>query len=152
MAHKVLMVCLGNICRSPIAEGIMKDLVTKNKLDWVVDSAGTSSYHSGEPPHRDSVQICMEHGIDIRKQRSRVFETNDFTDYDAILVMDFSNETNVKKKTDQASELAKVKMLLSFSPDTEVYEVPDPYYVGGFDYVYDLIHAACLGYIDQHQE
>lgn len=152
MAHKVLMVCLGNICRSPIAEGIMKDLVTKNKLDWVVDSAGTSSYHSGEPPHRDSVQICMEHGIDIRKQRSRVFETNDFTDYDAILVMDFSTETNVKKKTDQASELAKVKMLLSFSPDTEVDEVPDPYYVGGFDYVYDLIHAACLGYIDQHQE
>lgn len=141
------MVCLGNICRSPIAEGVMQHLASAHNLDWVVDSAGTSSFHSGDAPHRDSIAICKEHGIDIRRQRSRPLREADFDHFDSILVMDDSNYENVLKKSPNPSSKSKVHMLLSFASETDVREVPDPYYVGGFDYVYDLIEKACQGYI-----
>ena len=130
------MVCLGNICRSPLAEGILS-----NKLptaSYFIDSAGTAAYHVGNPPDPRSIVIAKKRGIDIRKQRARAFELVDFKRFDRIYVMDRSNYQNLQVLQPSDKDWKKVALLL----DTE--EVPDPYYAGdeGFETVFDLIDTA----------
>ena len=91
------MVCLGNICRSPLAEGILKNKAFSNNLDWKIDSAGTSSFHNGDLPDSRSIAVAKQHGIDIMDQRSRLFVKEDFDQFDLILAMDSSNYQNILK-------------------------------------------------------
>lgn len=121
----------------------MQDLVKKNNLDWNVDSSGTSSYHSGSHPHQGSIDIAKKHNIDISRQRSQPFSMYDFDEYDLILTMDSSNYQNVMALARSDEDRQKVKMLLNFAYPDQNRNVPDPYYVGGFDIVYDLIYEAC---------
>ncbi len=142
MKVKVLMVCLGNICRSPLAEGILQSKVNPEKV--IVDSAGTGSWHVGKRPDSRSITVAKKYGLDISSQRCRQFTSNDFDEFDHIYVMDKSNYDNVIAKARNSEDLPKVKLLLSES-DTNEIEVPDPYYdsENGFENVYHMIAQAC---------
>ena len=132
MATKVLMVCLGNICRSPLAEGILQSKVPADEI--YVDSAGTGGYHIGNRPDPRSIAIGLKYGIDISQQRCRKFTSQDFKEFDHIFVMDHSNYRNVVALAANDQEATKVKLLLEGSGNDTV-EVPDPYYGGddGFE-------------------
>ncbi len=149
---KVLMVCLGNICRSPLAHGILEKKIAEKKLDWQVDSAGTSGFHNGEPPHRDSIAIAAAHDIDIKGQRSRLFVQKDFQDFDLILAMDTSNYNHILRLTRNENDADKVKMILNYSHPGQNRAVPDPYYEGGFDGVFDMLEEACEAFLSAHLE
>lgn len=140
---KILMVCLGNICRSPLAEGILKSKVNSNRIE--VDSAGTSDSHEGELPDFRSIEVAQEHGLDITNQRSRPFKKEDFDKFDYIYVMDQSNYSNVVKLASNESDINKVKLILNELLPEENQEVPDPYYGGasGFENVYQMLDKAC---------
>lgn len=142
MKLNVLMVCLGNICRSPLAEGILKSKVNPKFI--TVDSAGTGGYHIGNPPDPRSVAIAALHGVDISKQKCRQFVKADFDLFDYIFVMDSDNYRNVVKLSSTQQQADKVRLLLSEVNDGAP-EVPDPYYgdKDGFATVYKLINAAC---------
>ena len=142
MHTKVLMVCLGNICRSPLAEGILKSKTNSEHI--FVDSAGTAGYHVGNQPDPRSIAIAQKYGIDISQQRCRKFSAKDFQQFDRIYVMDKSNYTNVTALAATESEQTKVKLLLD-EVDLATNEVPDPYYGGadGFNDVFHLISKAC---------
>ncbi|RYC52918.1 low molecular weight protein-tyrosine-phosphatase [Flagellimonas olearia] len=142
MKTKVLMVCLGNICRSPLAEGILKSKVDSNKV--FVDSAGTAGYHVGNAPDQRSIDVARKHGLDIGFQKCRRFSEMDFTEFDWIYVMDRSNLSNVMDLAKNTEEMNKVKLLLD-EVNLGIKEVPDPYYggVGGFEDVYQMIDMAC---------
>lgn len=140
---KILMVCLGNICRSPLAEGILKSKVNANLVE--VDSAGTSAQHAGELPDPRSIEVASENGIDITDQRSRKFQKADFTKFDFIYVMDQQNYHDVIHLSPSAEAEKKVSLILnSISPNSNA-EVPDPYYGGknGFKHVYEMLNQAC---------
>lgn len=139
---KILMVCLGNICRSPLAEGILKSKVDPSEI--FVDSAGTAGYHVGSLPDSRSMDIARTHGIDLSDQRCRKFSQKDFEDFDIIYVMDRNNYDNVIALAESNGHRQKVKLLLEES-NLGVYEVPDPYYGGadGFEYIFGLIDQAC---------
>ena len=137
------MVCLGNICRSPLAEGILK-----SKLDpthFQVDSAGTGGWHVGELPDSRSIEIAKKHGIDITNQRGRKFSTYDFETYNYIFVMDNSNYQDVIKLANSKDEIGKVKLILDELFPNENVDVPDPYYGGkeGFKNVFNMLDEAC---------
>lgn len=136
------MVCLGNICRSPLAEGILKSKVDPQKIH--VDSAGTAGYHVGNPPDPRSVEIGRKYRIDISGQRCRKFQREDFFHFDHIFVMDRENYRNVIAMAPDETYTKKVKLLLDGVSDTPA-EVPDPYYGGadGFEEVFRLIDQAC---------
>ena len=139
---KILMVCLGNICRSPLAEGILQSKVNPDQV--FVDSAGTAGYHVGSTPDPRSIEVARKHGIDISHQRTRQFTAEDFKAFDVIYVMDKSNYRNVMALATSQADREKVALLLgNISGNTS--EVPDPYYGGpsGFDHVFDLIDEAC---------
>lgn len=140
---KVLMVCLGNICRSPLAEGILKSKVDNTLV--FVDSAGTSSFHSGELPDRRSIQTARKYGIDITNQRSRMFKISDFDNFDFIYVMDKSNYQNVVNQARNEKDKIKVKLILAENSTTNLLEVPDPYYDGeqGFESVFKMLNESC---------
>jgi len=142
MATKVLMVCLGNICRSPLAEGILQSKVDPEKV--IVDSAGTGGYHIGNPPDRRSIAVSHKYGIDISHQRCRQFSPRDFDEFDLIYTMDRSNYRNVMALARDEKDTNKVKMLLD-GTGSDTLEVPDPYYGSGdgFERVYLLIDQAC---------
>lgn len=142
MRTKVLMVCLGNICRSPLAEGILKSKLGKEAIQ--VDSAGTASYHIGKKPDNRSIFIAKKYGIDISQQRCRQFTAKDFDEFDRIYAMDRSNYENIITLAETENEIAKVNLLLHKSNIANK-EVPDPYYGGedGFEEVFHLIDAAC---------
>ena len=142
MKTKVLMVCLGNICRSPLAEGILKSKVDSSKV--FVDSAGTAGYHVGNPPDHRSVAEAQKNGLDIRGQRCRKFSQLDFLEFDHIYVMDKSNLSNVVHLATTQDQINKVKLLLE-EIDMDLTEVPDPYYgeQDGFEKVYQMIDLAC---------
>lgn len=142
MKIKVLMICLGNICRSPLAEGILQNKVNSEKIS--VDSAGTGSWHIGNKPDSRSINVAKKHGLDISAQRGRQFIVKDFDDFDIIYVMDKSNYSNVNNMARNKSDSSKVKLLLSES-DTEEIEVPDPYHDSedGFEKVYQMINEVC---------
>jgi protein-tyrosine phosphatase len=143
---KILMVCLGNICRSPLAEGIMRHLVEQQKLGWEIDSAGTGNWHVGQGPDKRSVRTAREHGIDISKQVCRLFNVADFDTFDHILVMDKSNLSNVLAYTRNDADAKKVNLLL----DDKI--VPDPYYDDDqFEPVFKLIEQGCLDFIERYK-
>lgn len=139
---KILMVCLGNICRSPLAEGILKSKADSSEV--FVDSAGTAGYHVGSLPDPRSIQVAQTHGIDLSDQRCRKFAQKDFKDFDTIFVMDKSNYADVISMAKTPEEREKVKLLLE-EVNLGISEVPDPYYGGtdGFEYIYGLIQQAC---------
>ena len=139
------MVCLGNICRSPLAEGIMQHLADKAGLDWQVDSAGTGDWHVGHPPDKRSIKAARDQGVDISKQVCRLFRVSDFYEFDLILVMDKSNLSNVLAMARSDQDRKKVKMLLGDKP------VPDPYLDDTqFAPVFNLIEAGCKEIIKQY--
>ena len=139
---KILMVCLGNICRSPLAEGILKQKIKEKELSWQIDSAGTSSWHIGELPDSRSIATAKTYGIDIRDQRSRQLIAADLQEFDLILAMDTSNYNDILRLANK-DQRDKVKMILNFSYPKENRAVPDPYYNDGFEQVYQLLDTAC---------
>ena len=141
---KILMVCLGNICRSPLAHGIMENLVKEKGLDWEVDSAGTGDWHIGSPPDKRSIATAKSYGLDISNQCCRQFQIEDFYKFDRIFVMDHMNERDVLNMARTAQDRAKFKLLL----DTE--KVPDPYFADDqFDEVYQMIEKGCRRIIEE---
>ena len=143
---KVLFVCMGNICRSPTAHGVLQKLVDKAGLSEqiIVDSAGTISYHAGEPPDARSAQTALSHGVDLSSQRSRQVTMADYDEQDYILAMDFDNLRNLQQQCPEHLQ-KKLALLLSYHPDEFLDEVPDPYYGGasGFEQVYEMVDIAC---------
>ncbi len=142
---QILMVCLGNICRSPLAEGILQDKANKAGLNVKVDSAGTIATHEGELPDSRSIATAKTHGIDITNQRSRPLKEEDFDVFDVIYVMDASNYSDVIARVATDAQRSKVKMILNESYPNENRRVPDPYYGGneGFENVYQMLNEAC---------
>tara|TARA_B100000497_G_C7651906_1_gene392249 strand:+ start:628 stop:1077 length:450 start_codon:yes stop_codon:yes gene_type:complete len=140
---RILMVCLGNICRSPLAEGILKLKVRQNNLDWKVDSAGTSGWHEGDLPDKRSIEIAAKNGLDITDQRSRKFVRADFEDFDLILAMDSSNYQNILALAQNESDKDKVKLILNYAYPDQNRAVPDPYYDNGFPRVYTMLEKTC---------
>ncbi len=143
MKTKVLMVCLGNICRSPLAEGILKSKLSDSA--FLVDSAGTGAWHAGEQPDKRSMAIAKKYGIDLTSQRARQFKTADFEIFDYIYVMDQSNYDNVIKLATTTDAINKVKLILNEVHPDKNFEVPDPYFGGdqGFESVYHMLDEAC---------
>ena len=134
---KILMVCLGNICRSPLADAIL-DSITSDKI--TVDSAGTSDYHIDSKPDKRMIKKAIEHGFDLNSLRARQFSKEDFENFDLILTMDKDNYKNVTSKTDNPEYLKKVKLFLSNNED-----VPDPYFgkEDGFELVFKIVFEEC---------
>ena len=137
------MVCLGNICRSPLAQGILESKIDPDRV-WV-DSAGTGAYHVGELPDPRSIEIARKHNIDITNQSARQFIRKDFVEFDHIFVMDKENLRNVLMLAKNEVQKQKVSLILSQNTNSIEQEVPDPYYGGaqGFQYVYELLDEAC---------
>ena len=148
---KILMVCLGNICRSPIAEGVMRSQIEKRGLDWEVDSAGTGGWHVGHAPHKDSQRICRDNGLDISGQKCRLFRPEDFDEFDHILVMDKSNYEDVKQIAGLHFDPERINLLLDYSSNRGA-EVPDPYFgtYSDFESIFKLISEATQNFIDYH--
>lgn len=146
---KVLMICLGNICRSPLAEGILKQKIMAKGLDWQVDSAGTSGYHNGDLPDKRSIAVAAAHGLDITEQRSRQITKEDLDTYDWLLVMDSSNYNNVKKICTTEQQKEKIKLIMNFLVPARNTPVPDPYWEDdGFEQVYQMLDEACEAFIE----
>lgn len=137
------MVCLGNICRSPLAEGILQSKL--NSKDFFVDSAGTAAYHIGNSPDTRSIQVAKKYGIDIKNQRARQFTTEDFIKFDCIYAMDAQNYRHICSLAKDVSDVNKVKMILEESNFSKSRSVPDPYYGDddGFETVYQLLNHVC---------
>ena len=138
------MVCLGNICRSPLAEGILK-YKTRNSENVFIDSAGTASYHIGKLPDSRSIEIANKYNIDISNQRARQFSVNDFDDFDRIYVMDTHNYASIISLARNQNEIDKVDLILNEINPKSFDSVPDPYYGegDGFQIVYNLLDEAC---------
>lgn len=145
---KILMVCLGNICRSPLAEGIMK---AKVKQGFLVDSAGTISMHEGKHPDNRAIKTAAHHGIDISQQRSRPVNKRDFETFDKIYCMDIDVMADVVSKAENEEQRQKVSLFLEVLGDHENAEVPDPYWGGmdEFEEVFQLLERGCDKIIEQ---
>lgn len=132
---KILMVCLGNICRSPMAEGWLKHKIKEQNLKIEVDSAGTANYHVGEQPDKRMISHAKKYGVDISTLRARQFVVSDFDRFDQIYVMDESNLQNVFRLSRNENDKNKVELLLNELSPTENIPVPDPYYGGEQDFI-----------------
>jgi len=150
---KILMVCLGNICRSPLAEGILQEKAWQAGLNWSVESAGTNGYHIGEPPHRLSQKVAKQHGIDISQQRARKFTGADFQQYDMIYAMAEDVVEEMKWIAKKEFVPAKVLILMDELYPGKNMDVPDPWYgpEPGYHEVYALIDAACEAIINKRR-
>lgn len=142
---KILMVCLGNICRSPLAEGILQDKAFKAGLTWSVESAGTNSYHIGEPPHPLSQKVARLNGIDISKQRARRFSAEDLEVYDKIYALAENVVEEMKRIAGKKFKNSKVDLLMNELYPGKNMDVPDPWYgpEPGYHEAYKLIDKAC---------
>ena len=145
----VLMVCLGNICRSPLAHGILESKAPK---DWYIDSAGTSGWHEGERPDTRSIITAKGRGLNIDQQRSRPFLAEDFERFDVIFAMDSSNYTNITRLAPDEASKAKVRLIMNEAYPGENRQVPDPYTGGqrGFEDVYVMLDLAIEKFLEQH--
>src|SRR6478609_5264142 len=143
MPVKILMVCLSNICRSPLAEGILASKLPNDK--FLVDSAGTGSWHVGHAPDNRSIATANKNGLNITNQRGRQFTRNDFDTFDYIFVMDNSNYRDVLHLAQNETQKEKVQLILDVLFPNENVDVPDPYYgaTNGFDMVYQMLDEAC---------
>lgn len=144
-AMKILLVCLGNICRSPMAEGILQDKAWKAGLNWSVDSAGTNGYHTGEPPHHLSIKVAADNGIDISKQRSRKFIADDFDKYDMIYAMAGDVVEDMKYISSNKFDASKVDLFLNALYPSQDMDVPDPWSGSerGYHEVFAIIDKVC---------
>ncbi len=151
-AMKILMVCLGNICRSPLAEGILQDKARKAGLDWKVDSAGTNRYHTGEAPHRLSQKVAKLNGIDISKQRARSFIPEDFEQYDKIYALAQDVLQDIKSIAGKKFDGSKIDLLMNELFPGENIDVPDPFYgpEQGYHDVYRLIDDTADAIINKY--
>jgi protein-tyrosine phosphatase len=141
---KILMVCLGNICRSPLAHGILEHMAKEKKLNWEIDSAGTGNWHIGEQPDRRSIAVAQKYGVDITYQSCRQFEVSDFEKYDHILVMDQNNLSDVISLANSDADFGKVRLFLKNGI------VPDPYHDDNqFEPVYQMIESRCREIIEE---
>lgn len=147
---KILMVCLGNICRSPLAEGIMQEKIRERGLSWSVDSAGTGSWHIGEKPDVRSISEARRNGIDITRQRARQFKPADLHEFDLILAMDRSNLRNIQNLITDPDLEGKVHLIMDLANPGDDSDVPDPYWNDdGFSQVYRMLDAACDSILDR---
>jgi len=152
MTTRILFVCMGNICRSPTAEGVFRKLVRERAphLQVEIDSAGTHAYHVGEPPDRRAIAAAERRGIDLSGLRARTVDEADFGRFDLLVAMDQLNrEVLLDRSPDEYRE--RIRLMLEFSPTTDVEDVPDPYYGGpvGFEHVLDLVEEASKGLLDE---
>ena len=147
----VLFVCMGNICRSPTAHGVFENLVAVEGLTHRirVDSAGTHAYHVGEPPDRRAQLTARERGVDLSRQRARQALSRDFEEFDYVLAMDLDNYEILSELCPPGHE-GKLHLFMDFALDTDIREVPDPYYGGaqGFERVFDMVHDAAQGLLE----
>ncbi len=146
------MVCLGNICRSPLAEGILADKVKKAGLNWEIDSAGTGNYHIGEPPHNLSQKVAKLRGIDISKQICRQFKKEDMPEFDKIYAMDKQVYSDIKRISHDLWDSSKTDLLMNEVYPGKNMDVPDPWYDSEEQYheVYDMIDKACDAIIEKY--
>ena len=146
------MVCLGNICRSPLAEGILQHKANESNLAWEVESAGTNGLHNGEAPHELSQHVAWLNGIDISQQRSRQFVAEDFQDYDKIYALAKDVIVEMKAIAGDAYQPEKVDLLLNVLYPGKNKDVPDPWYSGEDQYhtVFAMIEEACITIVEQH--
>jgi protein-tyrosine phosphatase len=150
---KILMVCLGNICRSPLAEGVLKHKAGEAGLNWVVESAGTNGYHTGEAPHRLSQKVALLNGVDICDQRARRFVKEDFDRYDKIYAMAEDVVDEMKRIAGEKWNPAKVELFLNELYPGENASVPDPWYgeEPGYHEVYQLIEQTCDAIVSRNR-
>jgi protein-tyrosine phosphatase len=148
---KILMVCLGNICRSPLAEGILEDKAKKAGLNWKVDSAGTGNYHVGEPPHVLSQKVAKQNGIDISKQVCRQFKKEDMLHFDKIYAMDNEIYADIKKMSGELWNEEKTDLLMNEAYPEKDLDIPDPWYGTDVNYhiAFDMISKACDALIEK---
>jgi protein-tyrosine phosphatase len=153
--YKILFVCLGNICRSPTAEGVFQHLVNERELQpyFYIDSAGTSAWHIGEPANSKSRQTASKHGIELNS-RARKFEPADLEEYDLILAMDRENLQNIRQLDNQNRFSDKIQLMRDYDPQPGDDEVPDPYYGGmdGFQHVFEVVRRSCEALLDELEE
>ena len=148
---KILFVCLGNICRSPLGQGILEVKVREHGLDWQVDSAGTGSWHVGERPDPRSIDIARKYGIDLTTQRARQFTAADFDRFDLILAMDTNNKRDILRLAKTEEHRAKVHMAMDFTYPGQSMNVPDPYWNDdGFEHVYQMLDGSIDQLIQNH--
>lgn len=146
---KILFVCLGNICRSPLAHGILESKLPSDR--FYIDSAGTASYHIGSQPDRRSIKVARNFGIDITNQQARAFQLTDFDTFDIIFAMDKSNYNDIIKLASSEEDIKKVKLFLDENRSILNKNVPDPYYgdMSDFKRVYDLIDETCNMFVNK---
>ena len=146
---RVLFVCLGNICRSPMAEAVFKHLVREAGLNERIDveSAGTGGWHAGERPHSGTLKVLSEYKIEVGGKRARQLSRSDLSEFDYIVAMDAENVSDIQSLFGR-----RVPRLLEFAPKGSPLDVPDPYYTGGFDEVYRLVLAGCQGLLQDIRE
>ena len=149
MKTKVLFVCMGNICRSPTAEGSFRSIVSKQELFdlFEIDSAGTHAYHIGNPPDKRSQQTARKYGVELSNQRARQVHESDFYYYDYIIAMDTDN-IDILKSISPADSQSEIKLLLDYLNDASFQSVPDPYFEGKFDEVFEMVYAACTSFLE----
>ena len=151
---KILMVCLGNICRSPLAEGILQKKAAAQGLNWQVDSAGTNGYHTGEAPHRLSQKVAAQHGIDISGQRARDFVAADFDRFDKIYAMAGDVIDEIRYIARSRFDASKVALIMNEIEPGADQDVPDPWYgtEPGYHEVYDMLDKASDAIINRYQK
>jgi len=149
MKTKVLFVCMGNICRSPTAEGSFRSIVSKQGLFdfFEIDSAGTHAYHIGNPPDKRSQQTARKYGVELSNQRARQVHESDFYYYDYIIAMDKDN-MDILKSICPSDSQSEIKLLLDYLTDSSFQSVPDPYFEGKFDEVFEMVYAACTSFLE----
>ncbi len=149
---KILMVCIGNICRSPLAEGILRSKISEKHI---VASAGTISFHEGSPPDKRSTKIAKEHGVDISHQRANYFTEKHLEDFDKIFCMDLKNLEDVLSKAKSEEQRNKVSLIMEEAGvlSDEKIEVPDPYYgdMSDFEMVYQMLDQACEAIVKKYE-
>jgi protein-tyrosine phosphatase len=152
MTLKVLFVCLGNICRSPAAEGVLRARAKERGAKLTIDSAGTGGWHAGDPPDARMIRAAAKRGIDISYQRARQVDLSDFYQFDYLLAMDLSNQSTLLDLA-PPNRTCHIRLFLDFTAG-EVREAPDPYYGGGggFERVLDLIEAGADGFLDHIED